>query len=87
MTKQNPSVFSQMNVRHMFNFVETWQRGEGRYFRECAGLEIAAEKDPGKLDDPIWLYVYGNRMTFTNVEGDVQGLEGSSFTALLGDED
>ena len=74
---------TRMQVRHMLHFIETWMRGDGGCFSECAGLMIAADEDSSVLDEPVWLYAYEDRITFTNVEGDIQGLEGSSFTAEL----
>jgi hypothetical protein len=72
-----------MQVRHMLHFFETWERGGGGFYRECSGLEIAVEKDSSVLNEPVYLYFHGNRIVFTNMDGDTQGMEGSSFTVLL----
>ncbi len=74
---------TKMQVRHMLYFIEMWESGAGNYYSECAGLMLDVEKDASLLDDPVWLYAYDDYLVFTNVEGDITGAEGSSYTAAL----
>jgi hypothetical protein len=67
-------------VGAMMEFRDRWS---GEFFSECGGLCNRIQSDSRVLEEPAYLYVSPDRIVFTTVEGDDNGVLGSSFIAVF----